>query len=290
MTEKLFDRRAAITVDTLRVQGDHIDETGAFVRGLRLTFKVTQTLDSKQNTADATISNLSAETRGRLAALKRPTFVIEAGYTETLATVFLGRAHFINSLSESPGWITKIAASDGHEGARVVNAALAPGATLAQAIETLAASAGVNAEKAIADARAGKFDGPAPTFYSGLVLCGTICNEMDKLAKTSGFNWSIEGGELKIWSPNQTSTEEAVVLSPETGLIGSPERIADKKNPSRTMYKARSLLQPLLRPGRRVRISATDVRGEFKCVRVEHTGDTNANDWYSECQVIEVRP
>lgn len=296
---QLFSRRAAVTIGTLRFQADH-DANGVAVSGLRIAFKVTQSLDLKLNTAEATVWNLNEAHRGYVLGLKPqfiknadgrkiqvgPQFLIEAGYSDNFATVFKGLAVLQSNARESPGFATKIAAQDGAEGKSIVNKSLAPGATLAQAIEVIATAMGVNARKAIAQAKSGRFDSANPTFFSGLALYGAAKRELEKLGDTFGFKCDIRDGELVIVKNDETTEEEAVLLNQSTGLIGSPERIYDKAL-KRAAFKVRSLIQPRIRPGRRIVVKSSEISGTFKIVQAAHEGDTRGAEFYSTALCVE---
>jgi hypothetical protein len=70
-----------------------------------------------------------------------------------------------------------------------------------------------------------------------------------------------------------------VLLTPETGLIGSP----DISN--RLVLRARSLLNPELFPNRQVKIESTEIKGlMFRLERVIFTGETFGQNWYADIE------
>jgi hypothetical protein len=86
----------------------------------------------------------------------------------------------------------------------------------------------------------------------------------------------------KRGKPLQTT---AVLLSPATGLIGSPEKTRLHK---RTIVKVKSLLIPGLLPKRMVNIKSALVSGTFVIYKGQYKGDTNGNDWYADLECIAV--
>lgn len=286
----LFDRRVAVTVGSKRFEGERL-EAGVRIQGFRLQFKVEQTLSADTNTAQATISNLSESTRGEMMNFKNPGFAIEAGYEGSSGLVFKGIAEKIIHKRTAPGFETVCDASDGSkEGKKVVNASLAPGAEVAQVIELLARTMGVSAQRVIAQAKTKKFDGPIKSFLHGYSISGTSKHEMEKLARALGIRWTIVDGELVFLKPGEATTEEFVLLSAETGLIGTPERVIDKKRPKKTLFGARSLLQSKLKPGRGVELISKEITGLFRVERATHFGDTHGGDWYSDAHLEEIKP
>lgn len=65
----------------------------------------------------------------------------------------------------------------------------------------------------------------------------------------------------------------ALLLSPETGLLDSPE-IGDHGH-----VKAKALLIPDLVPGRLVVLESELARGTYRIEKAEYTGDTAGEDW-----------
>jgi len=290
----LFDRRAAITVNDLRFE---FDSASAF----HFDFRVERDLSPNANTAEATIYNLSQTSQGRI-AVDRPQFVIEAGYLDSIGTLFKGEAVWVLSAPQKPGVVTKVKAADGlTEGRSRVSGSLAPGANLSQAMDLISRSIKVNAKKALERVKKGDFDGGVSVFMNGLTLSGSAKAELDKLAATHGFEWSIQNGDLQMNLPEETAEDTAIVISPSSGLIGSPVSILEERKPNkknadagsakkatRIVIKGKSLLQAGIYPGRRLDIRSDNVRGLFKCRKVTHSGDTHAEDWSSEFEAVEL--
>lgn len=293
----LYDRRVAITVDGFRFVSDpslnfepQILEDGRLARNLRISFKVERSLESKSNKAQAQIFNLNEDTRGRIATrTKLPQFIIEAGYRDTYAQVFEGQAVEITTTRNAPGVVTTVKAQDGFKASkeRFVKS-YTPGVKVGDVIGDIAASLGVNAKKSIARAKAGDFTGGVKQLFSGLSVSGNSQTELDKLAKTYGFDWSIQDGELQVLLPTETTTEESVVLGPDTGLVGSPERVLDEKKPGKIFVRGRSLLQPKIKPGRRLEIESNEISGSYRVLSVTHTGQSDGGDFFSDFEAAEI--
>lgn len=287
MNPPLYDRRARVSINDLLFEGDH-QESGRIVQGFRITFQILQALFSVEDTAECEVYNLSETSRGQ-AAKPGASFTIEAGYEGSIGTIFRGQCRKVVSERQPTGFVTKMNALDGFQARRVTNLALAPGTRVAEAIAAIAKAMGVDARRALQEIATGKFDRSFEVYSNGLSLTGTARDEMDKMSRTHGFDWSIVNGQLVIQLPREGSAETAILLSPETGLIGGPARTLDVKRGRRVIVKAKALLQPGLRPGRRVELRSHDISGSYKVYNVTHKGDTDGSDWYSECDLLEVR-
>lgn len=292
---RLFDKRVAITVNDRQFVNDVSADgspaelpSGTIAGNLRMTFKVDRSLESKANKAIAQIFNLNEDSRGQI-TVEKPQFIIEAGYLDTAAIVFQGTAVEVTTTRGAKGFMTTIKAADGFRATRQrVNVSLGPGSSVGDAIEKIAKSMGVVATKSIARAKAGDFTGAAKTFFNGLTMSGRSRDEMDKLARTNGFDWSIQNEELQILLPDEATSETAVLLSPETGLITSPFRVVDEKRPGLVIVRAQSLLNAGISPGRKVELSSEEISGVFKTQKVSHSGDTASTTWFSDFEGVEI--
>jgi len=72
----------------------------------------------------------------------------------------------------------------------------------------------------------------------------------------------------------------AVLLTPETGLVGSPTPAADGR------VSAVTLLQPDLVPGRQVEFRTEHVTGHYVCETAAYVGETAGQDWYVQFEAM----
>lgn len=272
----LFSRRCAVVVDDLLVDG------------LRVQFSVEKTLTKHPNTADVKITNLSESTRRQMRK-KHAKVVLSAGYDDTIARIFSGQARTTDHARQGPEWETHIQCGDGEVQFRFsrVSESYGPGAALGDIITSLGRSMGVDLGNVREQVEAGGFRGNVDQFAQGYVAHGRASTELDRILRTAGFEWSIQDGALQLLKPGQTSKRQAVLLSPETGLVGSPEHGAPDKKGKPSVMKCKSLLQPSIVPGGRVELRSQNVQGQYRVEKVKHTGDTAGGDWYSE---VEARP
>lgn len=272
---QLFKRTCSVIVDGLKVEG------------LRVQFVVKKTLTKNPNTLDLKIKNLSERTRGAMAKAKA-SIVLTAGYPGNAAVIFQGDSRTIDHVrdGDSADWITHIQCGDGeraYQFARFTES-FAPGTSIADVIRGAARALGVNTgnlEQALAS---GGFRGNLTQFAHGYTAHGKASAELDKLLKTAGLSWSIQNGALQLLKGDAPASGQAVLLSPSTGLIGSPDHGApDKKGkPSKMLIK--SLLQPQIVCGGRVEVQSAAVKGQFRVEVLEHSGDNMQGEWITKIE------
>ncbi len=244
--QKLFNRKSNVVVDTV------------LISDLDIKFKVMKTLRKEPNTCEITIYNLSKSTRASLKS-KGARVILQAGYENFIDTATDGvdvmtivrcgdgeRAYAFDRISESYKAGTKIST------------------VLADVVAKLRVDPG-NALQAI--------QGVAGNFLNGYVAHGKVGAELDRLLTGRGLEWSIQDGRLQLLAPNG-ATNVTTVLTKDTGLIGSPEYGTPDKKGKPPILKAKSLLQPQIKPGGRVKIQTDSIDSLFKVQTVTHEGET----------------
>lgn len=270
----LFQKRCSVAVDSL------------LVTGLRVQLTVEKTLTKHPNTCEVKISNLSESTRRQMAKAGAKV-VLSAGYDNTIERIFSGVARTTDHTHERAEWLTVVQCGDGETEfcfARV-SESFQPGAKVSDIIESIATYLGVgkgNVSQQLADSST--LRGAIEQYAQGYVAHGNASTELDKVLKTAGFDWSIQDGELQVLKPGQPSKEAVVLLSPSTGLLGSPEHGAPNKHGKPSLLKCKSLLQPRFTCGGTVAIQSQSVSGQFRIDKLKHTGDTGGDGWYSELE------
>ncbi len=130
----------------------------------------------------------------------------------------------------------------------------------------------------------------------GRVLYGMTCDHLLTFGKSMGCDWNLQDGQLNLVPHGGYLTKEAIVLSPATGLIGTPELTIEG-------IVVKCLLNPNIKAGMRVHIDNTyitdtvvktpitledakmptlDPRGVYKVLFVAHNGDTRGSQWQTE--------
>lgn len=262
------------------------------IEGLRVTFDVQKDLKTSANKAKIAIYNLSAATRGQIHELT-DVITLRAGYADegSLAEVFQGDIVTVSHVREGAEIVTRIVANDGGTAIResFANVSRSEGASLKGVLVDLVGTMGLPVK--FMDT----FDDQK--FLQGFAFAGRSRTGLDKVTARAGLEWSVQGGQLKILKRGGTDNPRNIavpVISPEHGMIGSPERLdrltddpsAAKKPPG---WKLTSLLQPQVEPGGKVGFSSAEepTAKAYRVQAVSHQGDTHGDQWTTTIEVLE---
>lgn len=278
----LFGSIASVTVGKEGSSGTKID-------GLRISFNVTATKTSEPNVSEIQIYNLSETTRAKFIKETGLKVWLYAGYKDDtgLQLVFVGDVTLVNFKYTPPDVITIIQCGDGALALRDLKMSLsyAPGTSAQTAIKDISSRFNI-------PIRNTGFDASGVSFPNGLSYVGRGKGAMNSVTNICKADWSIQKNTIQILNSDGHNNEKVVLLSPETGLIGMPEKLEDKGFSAGSVnvikgYKFVSLLQPKFIPGGRMQIKSAEVNGTFKIETVDHKGDTRGDDWTT---TIEVAP
>lgn len=110
---------------------------------------------------------------------------------------------------------------------------------------------------------------------SGLSISGLLSSALDTLLKPYNKTFTIQNDVLKIVEIGQeTITSTPTLLTPDTGLIGSPAKTKDG-------LEFTALIQPgKFNPGQFIEIKSRDFDGKYKIIKSNFIGDSHSDDWY----------
>lgn len=263
---RLFRRQYRLQVDTLEI------------RELNVAFSIERTLRRTPGRCEIKAWNLSADHRRQLEALRPGHVFVEfhAGYEDGTTRLFRGELHRASTERSGPDIITTIRSRDGggaHE-ARV-SRSHAAGVSLSSVVRDLVGSMGIGEGNLGDHLETAALRGVA-TFHGGVVMRGSAPDELTRLLRPAGLEWSVQDGALQVLPRGRALTRAAIRLAPETGLLGSPTRDRDGK------LTAIALLVPELTPGRLVQIDSDDTTGTFRVVKGVYKGELDGPDWSVE--------
>lgn len=289
MTE-LFNRDLSLTIGDQEIGIQRVTPTSGIKHALRARFVIEKSPSSDPDLADIEIYNLGESNRRVLQAgsdlavthveqglVYDWPLVVNAGYAGGLGQIFSGDIVFADSQLEGTEWMTKIQAEDGGKQYRSasVSKSFSTATPVATVLTFLADALGVGLGNSAAHFAAGAEQGYL-NFDHGVVLVGPVPKLLDKYITSAGYKWSIQDSQLQVLGPDEFLLDDIVVLKSSTGLIGSPER------GEKGIVTAVSLLQPSIKPGRRVNISSKMVTGSYKAGTTRHMGDTWGAEWNTQ--------
>jgi hypothetical protein len=270
LSAALFKRVCILSVDTVQVQS------------LRMSFNIVKSTGRHPNTSQISVWNLAKDSRAAM-ALKGAKVILEAGYEGQSMQVFNGDARTIDHHLEGPDWVTKIQCGDGEKAYQLarVSKSFKGGTSVGQVLRHFIDALGINPGNSLKE-----IAGIKEQFVHGYTAHGQAATEMDRLLKSYGYEWSIQDGRLQVIPKGKTTADSVVSLSPDTGLVGSPELGNKDKQKKHAVLKAKALLQPSLSPGRRFELQSREHHGLFRVEQVTHKGDTHGGEWYSEIEAV----
>lgn len=268
---ELYNRRCTLNVN------------GFQTKGLRVAFSVKKSRTKEPNTLTLSVIGLSADSRAKIESSKGKPIILSAGYEGNEALIFSGDVRFASTTREGSQVITKIEAGDGEAayGFSPVKISAGKNASVADVIGSVADALGV--KRGNLASMTGNL--VKATFARGFSSNGQASKVLDDLLGTHGMTYSIQNGQLQIMKGVQPADPGAVLLTKDTGMIGSPEEQTPDKKTKIAVVKVKSYLMPQLKPGGVVEIRAEKVRGQFLINKVSHDGDTHGPTWYTTAEV-----
>ena len=286
---ELFGRACKLTVSTL--------DLTAFNTTFRVKFHVEKTLKPEPNKALIEVYNLSAEHRADLAELApgkksskpkkgqtstpligRVPVRLEVGYGEQTDLIYLGDLRTVDTEIVDADWVTAISSGDGERAFRTarINQSVGPKTPLRQTMSAVLKTLGLGEGNLAKVVQA--LQGGAVTLARGAVLSGPTARVLTDLCRSADLEWSIQDGAPQFVNLNKALQEKAIVLSAETGMIGSPS--VDGQG----LLKCKCLIIPGLRCGRIVVVDGLTVKGQYRIEKITYEGDTEGQEWYAELE------
>lgn len=298
---------------TLVVYG--LTEEGLDLSELRIKFSIKQTTSMTPNTADIRVYNVSHETALLIKNTYAPTFsagfigknrgrvILQAGYVGNFGVIFQGNIkQVIIGRENATDTYIDIIAGDGDRAYNfaVVNKTLAAGSI--QMNQVLAALEPMSKKGVdLGHVQLNSFS----RLPRAKVMYGNATNYLRNVGQATNQDWSIQNEKVTFIPLNSYLPDQAVVLSSDTGMIGTPQQTNEGIN-------VKCLINPLLKIGSRIKLNndnilnlkidlnatATSVKvpsaltqdGVYYILVIEHIGDTRGVEWYSNLVTLSVAP
>lgn len=276
-----------------------------FENNLHIGFQIDKDTTKESNKAKLEIYNLSEATRKKIEV---PDTEVElyAGYERAGGAILAFKGSVTYGFTRDAGTdcITTLDLADGTKAMRDSYCSLsyAPGTSAKTIIQRCANEMGVPVVY-------GDDVGELESYQNGYSYIGQADGALTEICNALGLSWSIQNNILNIILAGGTSTNRGLVFSPQSGLVGVPERItqaeykSNKSNPKKTQkqkakkeeprkkagWKINTLLVPSVNPADMVKVESKWITGWFRVEKVSHRGDYNGTNWGSMMELIEVQ-
>lgn len=288
------------------------EEEALNVSDLHCTFEVHKKRDRGGMYAICRIFNLNSDTEDKL-VMEGDRLIIEAGYqastTETVkdekgnessvttdlqyGKIFDGKIIWPSrSRASNTDYVLTLMAIDGDQPLNLsfISKTVNRGLNSRKIIETVANDSEVKTPvNKISDGLS------TQALPRGKVFFGKPYNYVQDVCRGNAASFFIEDGNLNVVRLQDLSKDEALVITPETGLIGTPQQIQFGVsfkmllNPavhleSMIQIKGVQVNEASVTPGQKQ--SPLDDDWIYQVIELTHIGDTRGNDWYTEVQGI----
>lgn len=286
-----FGRFVSVVLQQYQYKGGKkvIANTQVVVNDLRVTFHVQKSWLPQPNPAIVQIFNLAEDNRDYIDA-HQCELSLYAGYEDRWSLLFSGDVAKATTKRQDGDIVTEIEAGDGEFllGRKTVSRSFSPGVTTGNVMDYLTTALG------FATGQIKGFD-PKQQYTNGFSFTGYVRDAMDILMGKQGLEWSVQDQKLYVLPEKTATDDEIIVLTPDTGLVGSPFKVRvlrqeqAKKQQGQLAESGCQImcnLESRLFPGRRFEVKSQFVSGTFKARQVIHKGDTHAAPWYTEVEGI----
>lgn len=292
-----WGRRVQITVTNREGRARVINNFGPVTP--HISFTTEKTLERRSNQATISLLNMNADFRNFCEAEMELFAQIETGYAEPdhgLEVLFTGDIIGVTNSYLATEWVTTLQCGDATRRLRdtrmsfTYRSAVTRNDLIYEITRNMELSVGY-----ISPAL------PEHVYRLGYTGHGYARHIMSSIIP-DGFMWSVQDGQLVVVQDTEGVGTPSVLLTPETGLIGVPERsVVERRRrqggQSRPRRKKKNgikfscWLNPILRPGTKVVVieeKISDIRNTYVLTSVRSQGSVLADSpWAMECEAIE---
>lgn len=262
---KLFDRVVELTVGNTEING------------LDIAFEIEKDLTPEPNPCHIEIYNLSPQNRTILSKYVRVPVVLKAGYRDYVGIIFQGDMISCAHIKEGPTWKTVLANG---EGAKVIQTArikksFAKGTPVKAVIKEIAEQLKIPNAQAIR-----QLEAITEKLGRGFSACGNPMDELCRILCQYGYTASVQNNSLQVLKHGQALEKQAINLTANSGLKGTPELGTDKT------LQVQTVLMPELLPGQMVHIESVVFNGFATIQSVRFEGANHGDAWNVDLSLV----
>jgi hypothetical protein len=113
------------------------------------------------------------------------------------------------------------------------------------------------------------------TYATGYAAVGVIGDVLREIATDTESALVIQDGVVSLFPAGEARRPTSLLLSPDSGLIGSPRRVDGGR------VEAVCLLAPTLRPGDGYRVQGVGLSGDYRAIDVRHEVDSQEGPFFT---------
>ncbi|AWY08120.1 baseplate hub [Klebsiella phage ZCKP1] len=264
----------------------------------QITFSIKKDNNKDPNQAEIVVYNLSDDTVNYINRGIRNNLAVAlaVGYEgEELVMIFKGTIQWVSDTFDSVDRKTTLHCLDG-------------GINIAEARTSRSYPKGTKIKRVVTDLvkDLGTTEGNIhvdndQTLSSATAMCGNTSHYLEHICKSIDHNVSIQDGSVYVTPRSQMSSARSAYISPETGLIGSPEPFHNDIKPTTKVTKSskkakkptdgvkfKCQMNGAILPEKTIWLKSRDYDGPFKVVSVSHNGDKEGKEWVTEVECVSV--
>lgn len=283
-----FDRQYRIQFGQNNSKGVEIGECTKESPALHISFSCNKTEDKSKNNASIEIWNLNDEHLSELNK-KGCKIILRAGYGNNLCEIFKGNVSFTKTVRDNADFKTTIEVVDCLENVR-------------DNYVTLNYQGKVN-WKTILDDTASKmgmgkidysYDATFTDLSNGFSYVGQAKDILTKGCKCCGLSWSIQNGVMQIKRIGGVMKQKGKLLSANTGLIGTPERVKESKGKDNEKkeeigYDVTFFMDGSVNIGDLIKVETKRLKQALRVKSLQFSGDNTSGDWICKARLMEVK-
>lgn len=253
---------------------------GIKINGLKIAFEIEKTDKPESNTAKITIHNCSKDTHDKISVAGNHC-TLKAGYAdEPIGAILFGDVVKGTRKKSGTDYLTEIEVKDG----RV--AVHAGQVSISYAKDTDALTVAQDLIDAIGLPSKGTELIPSDGKYTGgFSDIGQAADILRKVLNKYELHYTIQNEMIYILKEGEAAESTGLRLTPETGLLTTPQPVSDKTEETDTTKEAankwafRTMLFPQLIPGAACKVESSSITSEMKITKAKFVGDNWLSDF-----------
>lgn len=243
------------------------------IAGLDIAFEIEKDLTPEPNPCHIEIFNLSSQNRATLSNYTRVPVVLKAGYRDHVGIIFQGDMISCSHIKEGPTWKTVLANGDGANAIQTarLKKTFAKGTPVKAVIKEIAEQLKIPTKSALK-----QLEALTDKLCRGFSASGNPMDELCRILCQYGYTASVQNNSLQVLKQGQSLENQAINLTADSGLKGTPELGGDKT------LQVQTVLMPELLPGQIIHIESAVFNGVANIQSVRFEGANFGDVWSAD--------